>query len=76
MKAATVVRYMVRGVGLTSRRHVSSSAVRGSGERNFPMSGNDMPRSGGIASMMRLPVQSNTEGNSFFFFFFFFFFLA
>ncbi|HQT62905.1 MAG: agmatinase [Acidocella sp. 20-57-95] len=32
--------------------------------RNFPqpLSGNEMPRSGGIASMMRLPVQANASG--------------
>ena len=29
---------------------------------NFPTSPNDMPRSGGIASMMRLPIQSTAEG--------------
>ena len=29
---------------------------------NQPLSGNDMPRFGGIASMMRLPIQDNTEG--------------
>ena len=29
---------------------------------NFPTSPNDVPRSGGIASMMRLPVQSTAEG--------------
>ena len=29
---------------------------------NFPISPNDMPRSGGISSMMRLPVQSTAEG--------------
>ena len=29
---------------------------------NFPTSPNAMPRSGGIASMMRLPVQSTAEG--------------
>ncbi|KAJ8310111.1 hypothetical protein KUTeg_011976 [Tegillarca granosa] len=28
---------------------------------NEPLSGNDMPRAGGIASMMRLPIQTNTE---------------
>ena len=29
---------------------------------NFPTSPNDMPRAGGIASMMRLPVQEGAEG--------------
>lgn len=29
---------------------------------NFPTSPNDMPRSGGIASMLRLPIQSTAEG--------------
>ncbi|XP_052782550.1 guanidinobutyrase-like [Mya arenaria] len=29
---------------------------------NEPLSGHEMPRAGGIASMMRLPVQNNTEG--------------
>ncbi|XP_064615410.1 guanidinobutyrase-like [Liolophura sinensis] len=29
---------------------------------NQPLSGNVMPRPGGIASMMRLPVQNNTDG--------------
>lgn len=29
---------------------------------NFPTSPNDMPRAGGIASMMRLPVQESAEG--------------
>ncbi|XP_060573590.1 guanidinobutyrase-like [Ruditapes philippinarum] len=29
---------------------------------NEPLSGHEMPRAGGIASMMRLPVQTDTEG--------------
>lgn len=29
---------------------------------NEPLSGHDMPRAGGIASMMRLPVQSSSDG--------------
>ena len=29
---------------------------------NQPLSGHDMPRAGGIASMMRLPVQNSSEG--------------
>ena len=29
---------------------------------NQPLSGHDMPRAGGIASMMRLPMQNTTEG--------------
>ena len=29
---------------------------------NFPLSPNDMARSGGIASMMRLPVQNSSVG--------------
>ena len=32
------------------------------GKVNFPTSANDMPRSGGIASMMRLPIQSTIQG--------------
>ncbi len=31
-------------------------------EFNQPLSGNDMPRFGGIASMFRLPVQSDASG--------------
>lgn len=42
------------------RRYFSSGTARW--KRNFPLSGNDMPRSGGIASMMRLPVQDNAQG--------------
>lgn len=30
---------------------------------NEPLSGHEMPRAGGIASMMRLPVKSTAEGN-------------
>ncbi len=33
-----------------------------SGPFNQPISGADVPRSGGIASMMRLPIQKTTEG--------------
>ena len=29
---------------------------------NFPTSPDDMPRSGGISSMMRLPIQKNAQG--------------
>ena len=29
---------------------------------NEPLSGHDMPRAGGIASMMRLPIQTTAEG--------------
>ena len=29
---------------------------------NLPTSPNDMPRAGGIASMMRLPIESSAEG--------------
>lgn len=29
---------------------------------NQPLSGNDMPRFGGFASMMRLPTQADAEG--------------
>lgn len=29
---------------------------------NQPLSGHEMPRAGGIASMMRLPLQNTTEG--------------
>ena len=44
-----------------STRLFSASAVA-NGNRNAPLCGNEVPRSGGIASMMRLPVQENTDG--------------
>ncbi|BFZ15482.1 hypothetical protein BsWGS_18521 [Bradybaena similaris] len=41
-------------------KSVSSTTILGS--FNQPLSGNDMHRSGGIASAMRLPVQATSEG--------------
>ncbi|XP_076435697.1 guanidinobutyrase-like [Babylonia areolata] len=45
-----------------SKRCFSVSATLGTTKRNYPLSANEMPRSGGIASMMRLPIQDTTEG--------------
>ncbi|XP_060070653.1 agmatinase, mitochondrial-like isoform X2 [Ylistrum balloti] len=45
----------------TASRYFSST-FRSNGEFNEPLSGHDMPRAGGIASMMRLPVQDNASG--------------
>ncbi|XP_062575769.1 agmatinase, mitochondrial-like [Saccostrea cucullata] len=39
-----------------------STSTRHGGKFNEPLSGNEMPRSGGIASMMRLPIQNDTQG--------------
>ncbi|CAH1244902.1 AGMAT [Branchiostoma lanceolatum] len=60
----------VRAVATTLRR--SSGFLEGSRSLstssasqqkfNVPPSGNDLPRPGGIASMMRLPVQNDTQG--------------
>ncbi|XP_052216555.1 guanidinobutyrase-like [Dreissena polymorpha] len=41
-------------------RYVSSSTAKM--KFNEPLSGHDMPRAGGIASMMRLPIQHTSEG--------------
>ncbi|XP_035693584.1 guanidinobutyrase-like isoform X1 [Branchiostoma floridae] len=60
----------VRAVATTLRRSSGflggSRSVSTSGalqqKFNVPPSGNDLPRPGGIASMMRLPVQNDTQG--------------
>eukprot|EP00794_Sanderia_malayensis_P014380 gene14380-15878_t len=41
---------------------VPLSKLPNPGPYNVPISGQDVPRSGGIASMMRLPIQTTTEG--------------
>lgn len=41
-----------------------STCQRLQGKFNEPLSGHEMPRAGGIASMMRLPVQTDAEGKS------------
>nr|XP_022341025.1 uncharacterized protein LOC111135347 isoform X2 [Crassostrea virginica] len=43
-------------------RRCLSTSSRHAGKYNEPLSGNAIPRSGGIASMMRLPVQTDTQG--------------
>lgn len=40
----------------------------GLGKFNEPLSGMEMPRAGGIATMMRLPYQKTAEGNRYFLF--------
>ncbi|XP_025079199.1 uncharacterized protein LOC112555160 [Pomacea canaliculata] len=45
---------------LVCKRYLGTSGPRW--RRNYPLSANEMPRSGGIASMMRLPVQATTQG--------------
>lgn len=52
---------MKRIVTSTLRRCLCTSSSHG-GKYNEPLSGNEMPRSGGIASMMRLPVQTDSQG--------------
>ena len=42
-------------------RHIAFS-TRLRKDFNFPTPPDDMPRSGGIASMMRLPIQRNAQG--------------
>lgn len=54
---------MKRIVRTALRRSLSTSSRHG-GKYNEPLSGNDMPRSGGIASMMRLPVQTDSQGKN------------
>ena len=52
-------------IQLKKRFFCSSSVLRSNSETrkfNEPLSGAVMPRSGGIASMMRLPVQETSEG--------------
>ncbi|KAK3094719.1 hypothetical protein FSP39_005406 [Pinctada imbricata] len=45
---------------LKNKRYFSTSVI--SNKYNEPLSGHKMPRAGGIASMMRLPVQENADG--------------
>ncbi|XP_022338288.2 agmatinase, mitochondrial-like [Crassostrea virginica] len=52
---------MSRGMTSALRRCLSTSS-RHATKYNEPLSGNAMPRSGGIASMFRLPVQTDTQG--------------
>ncbi|XP_071949773.1 guanidinobutyrase-like [Antedon mediterranea] len=67
---------LLRGLGLVAQKSVSSSSsLQGcagrslfystssnrSSEFNRPLTGNDMPRAGGIASMFRLPIHKTTD---------------
>lgn len=54
---------MKRIIRIALCRSLSTSSRHG-GKYNEPLSGNDMPRSGGIASMMRLPVQTDSQGKN------------
>ena len=44
-------------------RCIQTQSVLFQDEFNQPLSANEMPRSGGIASFARLPIQSTAEGN-------------
>ena len=60
--AARGVQRLVKSAinGFTIKRWASSNSF------NHPISGNELPRPAGIASMFRLPVQETTDGNVFF----------
>lgn len=51
-----IIRSVQNGAGKYSKRKFASSSF------NTPLSGNDMPRAGGIATFMRLPYQPTAEG--------------
>ncbi|KAM7440655.1 hypothetical protein ABFA07_010180 [Porites harrisoni] len=54
--------HLIGNKPLLQSRKITISSRLNKDDFNFPISPNDMPRSGGIASMMRLPVPSNAEG--------------
>lgn len=61
-RSSRVLRFLV--CSNAPRLHSRNVTVcsRLSRDFNYPMSPNDMPRAGGIASMMRLPVRETAEG--------------
>ena len=54
--------HLIGNKPLLQSRKITISSRLNKDDFNFPISPNDMPRSGGIASMMRLPVPRNAEG--------------
>lgn len=64
MSARQVSRLMLRNVAKlnNTKRNISTTALVRQRKLNQPLSANEMPRSGGIASMMRLPIQKDAEG--------------
>lgn len=61
-RSSRVLRFLV--CSNAPRLHSRNVTVcsRLSRDFNYPMSPNDMPRAGGIASMLRLPVRETAEG--------------
>ena len=52
------IRY--NGIAQQVRKFAISSRMNK--DFNFPTSPNDMPRAGGVASMMRLPIERSAQG--------------
>ncbi|XP_076435897.1 agmatinase, mitochondrial-like [Babylonia areolata] len=62
MNTAVLAKQVLQTWAQQSRRSFRVCAVLRKSKRNAPLSAQEMPRSGGIASMMRLPIQDTTEG--------------